>query len=50
MDPTWSPDGRWIGFVRGPLGEPKITIIKADGSKEHTLTQGTAREGHPGWS
>jgi Tol biopolymer transport system component len=50
MDPTWSPDGTWIGFVRGSLGAPKITIIKADGSQEYTLTRGTAREGHPGWS
>ncbi len=50
MDPTWSPDGGWIGFVRGPLGQPKITIVKSDGSEEHTLTRGAAREGHPGWS
>jgi hypothetical protein len=50
MDPTWSPDGTWIAFVRGPIGAPKITIIKAGGSREYTLTRGTAREGHPGWS
>jgi Tol biopolymer transport system component len=50
MDATWSPDGTWIGFVRGSLGAPKITIIKADGSQEYTLTRGAAREGHPSWS
>jgi actin-like ATPase involved in cell morphogenesis len=50
MDPTFSPDGTWIGLARGDLARPKITIVKADGSDERVLTSGNAREGHPGWS
>lgn len=50
MDPTYSPDGSWIGLARGDLARPKITIVKADGSDERVLTPGNAREGHPGWS
>jgi Tol biopolymer transport system component len=48
--PSWSPDGKWLAFTRGPLEQPKIVITKADGSAEQTLTQGDAREGHACWS
>ncbi|MEU7904701.1 Hsp70 family protein [Actinoplanes sp. NPDC049118] len=50
MDPSWAPGGEWLAFTRGVLEKPKITVMKADGSQEETLTQGDAREGHPCWS
>ena len=50
QDPSWSPDGTWLAFARGPVETPKITIVKADGSDERTLTTGSNREGHPCWA
>jgi Tol biopolymer transport system component len=51
MDPSWAPgDGGWVAFTRGVLAQPRIVIVKADGTEEETLTQGDAREGHPCWS
>ncbi|RZU48495.1 WD40 repeat protein [Krasilnikovia cinnamomea] len=50
MDPTWAPDGTWLAFTRGELNKPRITVVKADGSQEQTLTPADAREGHPCWS
>jgi TolB protein len=34
-DPTWSPDGEWLAYVRGYRGE--IAITRADGSDTRTL-------------
>jgi len=50
MDPSFAPDGTWVAFTRGALEEPKITIVKLDGSGEKNLTKGGNREGHPCWS
>ncbi|PRY33540.1 WD40 repeat protein [Pseudosporangium ferrugineum] len=50
MDPSWAPDNSWLAFTRGPLEDPRIIIVKADGSDEVKLTPGDAREGHPCWS
>ncbi|WP_212989280.1 Hsp70 family protein [Actinoplanes auranticolor] len=50
MDPSWSPDRKWLAFSRGPLEKPKIVIAEVDGPAEHVLTEGDAREGHPCWS
>ena len=50
MDPSWSPDNGWVAFTRGPLDQPKITIVQADGSQEVTLTKEGDREGHPCWT
>ncbi|MCY1143538.1 Hsp70 family protein [Actinoplanes sp. Pm04-4] len=49
MDPTFSPDGKWIAFVRGPYEKPTVVIMKTDGTHEHVLTKPGDREGHPCW-
>ncbi|MFI7603061.1 Hsp70 family protein [Actinoplanes sp. NPDC049681] len=50
MDPSWAPHADWIAFTRGLLEQPRIVIVKADGTGEVELTKGDAREGHPCWS
>ncbi len=49
MDPTWSPDGKWLAFVRGDYDHPKVIVERPDRSGERALTTGAAREGHPCW-
>lgn len=49
MDPTWSPDGSWFAFVRGPYESPTVVLERPDGSGETLLTAKGAREGHPCW-
>ncbi|WP_250037863.1 Hsp70 family protein [Paractinoplanes maris] len=49
MDPTFSPDGKWIAFVRGTYEEPTIVVMKPDGTGETVLTKPGDREGHPCW-
>lgn len=46
MDPTWSPDGRWIAFsMRGDIWK-----LPADGGVAVALTQGPAYHFEPAWS
>jgi len=53
--PTWSPDGREIAFVRGPalaagIGQPgSLFVMAADGSDVRRLTRGALDSG-PAWS
>jgi Tol biopolymer transport system component len=46
-DPTWSPDGTRIAFVRGPIGGP-IYTMNADGTGLTQVT--TVSGGAPVWS
>ncbi|MBC6461133.1 PD40 domain-containing protein, partial [Actinomadura sp. HBU206391] len=50
MDPTWSPDGKWIAYARGPVEEPRVWAIRADGTLARAVTAGARAEGHPSWS
>ncbi|MCM4085019.1 Hsp70 family protein [Paractinoplanes hotanensis] len=49
MDPTFSPDGKWIAFVRGTYEEPTVVVMKTDGTSQTVLTKPGEREGHPCW-
>nr|WP_221377180.1 Hsp70 family protein [Actinoplanes polyasparticus] len=49
MDPTFSPDGKWIAFVRGTYEEPTVVVMKTDGTSQTLLTKPGEREGHPCW-
>ncbi|WP_127508765.1 Hsp70 family protein [Actinoplanes solisilvae] len=49
MDPSWSPDGSWYAFVRGPYEAPTVVAQRPDGTGETLLTAKGAREGHPCW-
>ena len=49
VDPTWSPDGTWFAFTRGPVEKPAVVLLKADGTDETVLTKSGAREAQPCW-
>lgn len=44
--PSWSPDGRTIAFVKNA----DISVMHADGSRQHKLTHTPAAEALPAWS
>lgn len=45
--PSWSPDGTRIVFAAG-ISDPRLFLIKADGTQEHQITDGIDYE--PQWS
>jgi Tol biopolymer transport system component len=46
MDPTWSPDGRWLAFsMRGDIWK-----VPAEGGTAIALTKGPAYHFEPAWS
>jgi len=60
-NPTWSPDGRQIGFAMdlhsGEPGNPQglrqqydTFIINADGTRQQNLTEHPALDGGPSWA
>jgi len=51
--PTWSPDGHWIAFVKSGVGEednPDVYIIKPDGSEVFNLTNHMSEDFQPAWA
>ncbi|WP_179855237.1 Hsp70 family protein [Paractinoplanes atraurantiacus] len=49
QDPSWSPDGTWFAFARGPYERPRIVLLKPDGTGEAVVTKSGQREAHPCW-
>jgi tricorn protease-like protein len=48
--PRWSPDGRFIAYVRGDGRTSKIWIMEAGGANQRKLTQAPGSENFPLWS
>lgn len=49
--PAWSPDGRWIAFVRAePKGKPQLHVVEATGGEPVALTDAPLGAGDPRWS
>ncbi len=49
MDPTWSPNGKWIAFSRGLTADPHTWAIRADGTGERAIAPAGKAIGHPDW-
>lgn len=49
--PAWSPDGRWVAFVRAePKGKPQVHVVEATGGEPVALTDAPLGAGDPRWS
>ncbi|MEV8569529.1 serine hydrolase [Streptomyces sp. NPDC051322] len=48
--PAWSPDGRWIAFLRGGEGPPQLWLLPAEGGEPEPLTDLPSGAGAPVWS
>lgn len=49
--PVWSPDGRWIAFLRAePKGRPQIWLVEAGGGEPVRLTDVPLGAGEPRFS
>jgi Tol biopolymer transport system component len=49
-EPTWSPDGSKLAFVRTSGGVSQIHVMEADGSQDVNLSNGPRSDVHPVWS
>ncbi|MCM2266869.1 MAG: DPP IV N-terminal domain-containing protein [Elusimicrobiales bacterium] len=49
-DPSWSPDGRFVGFTSTRRGRRELFIMDADGSAPHPLTDLKGHSFTPSWS
>jgi Tol biopolymer transport system component len=50
VDPSWSPDGKYIVFSSGLIDNMNIHVMNADGSGEIRLTNKAGNEIYPSWS
>jgi dipeptidyl aminopeptidase/acylaminoacyl peptidase len=49
--PRFSPDGRWLAFVRAePEGKPQLYVLPAEGGEARRLTDLPGGAGAPEWS
>jgi dipeptidyl aminopeptidase/acylaminoacyl peptidase len=49
--PTWSPDGRWIAFLRAePKGKPQLHVVEAAGGEPVRLTDAPLGVSEPRFS
>lgn len=50
MMPEWSPDGRYIAYIVGPVGSQSLWVMRADGSGKRALLEGVERINDFWWS
>jgi Tol biopolymer transport system component len=50
VNPSWSPDGRWITFVRGDEFQSDVYVTSADGQTMYRVTDGPERECCVAWA
>jgi len=50
INPSWSPDGRWLVFESRRHGDAELYIIGADGTGERRLTWSRGEDTHAAWS
>ena len=50
VEPTWSPDGKWIAYRSIRDENHEIYIVKPDGTSEANLTNHPATDLEPDWS
>ena len=50
INPSWSPDGRFVVFETRRHGEPQIYVMEADGSGLRRLTRNASSDTHPVWT
>ena len=50
INPSWSPDGRWLVFESRRHGPAELYVIGVDGTGERRLTWNGAHDTHPAWS
>lgn len=48
--PRWSPDGRWLAFLRADGGPPQVWLLPVDGGEPHRLTDTSLGVTGFGWS
>jgi dipeptidyl aminopeptidase/acylaminoacyl peptidase len=51
LAPRWSPDGRWLAFLREKPGEkPQLAVMLTDGGEPRVLTDVPFGAGQPEWA
>ena len=49
--PVWSPDGRWVAFLRAePKGKPQLCVVEGDGGEPVRLTEAPLGVSEAAWS
>jgi hypothetical protein len=50
INPTWSPDGKWIAFASNRDGNFEIYVMSGNGGNPTRLTNNAASDVYPSWS
>jgi dipeptidyl aminopeptidase/acylaminoacyl peptidase len=50
IDPSWSPDGRWVSFTSNRDGDFEVFVMRRNGDDQTQLTFNEAQDILTGWS